>query len=119
MLWCTECDSSGAGAVFVFALIALAFVGYWLPLIVATARRVPHIGSVAVLNLLLGWTLVGWVVAMAMACRDNREVIVSTLYPAQLPVAQPPPGWFPDSTSRHQLRYWDGTRWTSQVSDKG
>jgi Protein of unknown function (DUF2510) len=31
------------------------------------------------------------------------------------PVA--PAGWFADTTSRHQLRYWDGSRWTENVAD--
>jgi hypothetical protein len=28
-------------------------------------------------------------------------------------------GWQPDPTGRHELRYWDGTAWTDQVSDQG
>ncbi|MCU1344552.1 MAG: hypothetical protein JWL70_818 [Acidimicrobiia bacterium] len=36
----------------------------------------------------------------------------------------PPPGstpanWYPDPTSRHEHRYWDGTGWTDHVSDHG
>ncbi len=27
--------------------------------------------------------------------------------------------WYADPTRRHQLRYWDGTRWTEHVSDQG
>lgn len=27
--------------------------------------------------------------------------------------------WYPDPTGRHELRYWDGTRWTEHVSDQG
>ena len=30
-----------------------------------------------------------------------------------------PAGWHPDPTGRHQLRYWDGLRWTGHVSDVG
>lgn len=29
------------------------------------------------------------------------------------------PAWQPDPTGRHELRYWDGTRWTDHVSDRG
>jgi Uncharacterized conserved protein len=30
-----------------------------------------------------------------------------------------PANWYPDTTGRHELRYWDGTRWTEHVSDQG
>jgi Protein of unknown function (DUF2510) len=30
-----------------------------------------------------------------------------------------PPGWNPDPTGRHEYRYWDGGRWTDDVSDNG
>lgn len=55
-------------------LIAVAFVLYWVPLIVAARRKVPNVGSVAVVNLFLGWTIIGWIVALAMALRDPRPV---------------------------------------------
>jgi len=31
----------------------------------------------------------------------------------------PPPGWHPDPSGRHELRYWDGSRWSEHVSDSG
>jgi hypothetical protein len=30
-----------------------------------------------------------------------------------------PQGWHPDPTGRHQVRWWDGTRWTDWVGDHG
>lgn len=30
-----------------------------------------------------------------------------------------PASWHPDPTGRHQLRYWDGSRWTDHVADNG
>lgn len=41
-----------------------------MPWWVAIRRRVPNTGSIIVIDIFLGWTLVGWVVAMAMACRS-------------------------------------------------
>ncbi|HCA92083.1 MAG TPA: hypothetical protein DEP10_09070 [Alphaproteobacteria bacterium] len=49
----------------IFLSISLAF--YFLPTIVAVKRSVRNGGSVFILNLLLGWTLIAWVVALAMA----------------------------------------------------
>jgi hypothetical protein len=51
------------------ALAVVLLVIYMLPSIVAAHRQVPNVGSVVVIDLLLGWTLIGWVVAMAMAAR--------------------------------------------------
>jgi hypothetical protein len=28
-------------------------------------------------------------------------------------------GWYPDPAARHEVRYWDGTRWTERVADNG
>lgn len=33
--------------------------------------------------------------------------------------AQTPADWFPDPTRRHDLRFWDGDRWTEHVSSRG
>ncbi|HEY1688798.1 MAG TPA: superinfection immunity protein [Solirubrobacteraceae bacterium] len=46
---------------------------FFLPSVVAVARKARHQGSVVVLNLFLGWTFVGWVVALAMACRSAER----------------------------------------------
>ena len=62
--------SSGGGAA-AFGFILLAGL-YFLPTIVATTRKVRHQGSVVVINLFLGWTLIGWVVALSMACRTKN-----------------------------------------------
>jgi Protein of unknown function (DUF2510) len=65
----------------------------------------------------------GAVLAVVVAVRRNRA---RRLLPA--PAAQPvttwrqatgPAGWFADPGGRHELRYWDGQRWTGHVSDRG
>jgi hypothetical protein len=52
------------------AVLAGILAVYFAPTLVAFARDVPNKGSVIVINTLLGWTLVGWVVALAMAARS-------------------------------------------------
>lgn len=42
---------------------------YWFPSILAFMRHVPAKGQVVVVNLFLGWTVIGWVVALVMALR--------------------------------------------------
>ncbi|MFJ1897417.1 MULTISPECIES: superinfection immunity protein [unclassified Streptomyces] len=63
--------SSGV-SIGVLLLIVLIVVAYFVPTVVAFARGVSNSGSVFVLNLFLGWTVVGWVVALAMAVRSTQ-----------------------------------------------
>jgi len=65
----------------------------------------------------------GAVLAVVVALRRRRA---RRLLPA--PAAQPvsmwgqatgPAGWFADPGRRHELRYWDGQRWTEHISDHG
>ena len=49
----------------------LGLVLYFVPAIVAFVRKVPNQVSVLVINLFLGWSLIGWVVALAMAARSK------------------------------------------------
>jgi T4 superinfection immunity protein len=53
-----------------YGAVLFAFGAYCAPTIVAVKRKVPNQGSVAVINILLGWTFIGWVVALAMAVRS-------------------------------------------------
>ena len=63
------------------AVLVLAVAGsaalYLLPVLIGAARRVPGLGAVAVINVLLGWTLAGWAVALAMSlpapCTPPRQ----------------------------------------------
>lgn len=46
---------------------------YFLPGITASKRHHPQLQSIAVVNLFLGWTLVGWVAAMAWAVNNPQS----------------------------------------------
>src|SRR3954468_16516921 len=91
-----------------FALLVVGFV-YFLPSIVGRSRGVTNLGSVFVLNLFLGWTLIGWVVALAMAARTVQPK------PPVLPTPSLPAK--ADTSSRERrhvglgrMRYPPGTR---------
>jgi hypothetical protein len=66
------------------AVLGLLFVPYWIPTLIAFVRHHPSAGGIAVLNLLLGWTFIGWVVALVWALSDNspragqQTVVVNT-----------------------------------------
>lgn len=71
---------------------------YLLPVLVGAARHVPDLGAVAVIDILLGWTLIGWVVALAMALRSVTPSgpvvqLVQSLPPAPRPPGQLPAAW--------------------------
>lgn len=52
-----------------FAYLLLAIAAYWAPTITAAARHIQGLGQVVTVNLFLGWTGIGWIVALAMAFR--------------------------------------------------
>ncbi len=53
-----EIITGGIGhAVFMLALVTV----YFAPTVIAAHRDIPNAGSVAVINLFLGWTFIGWV----------------------------------------------------------
>lgn len=56
-------------------IVAILTAGYMLPWAIAAVRDVPH-WSVLWVNLLLGWTIVGWILALVMSLRTQRGVIV-------------------------------------------
>ena len=61
-----------AGIFFAIVWLVLGVAFYFLPAIVASNRKHPNATAILVLNLLAGWTFVGWVVAMAWAFTSTR-----------------------------------------------
>ena len=52
----------------IFTVVALLFLAvYFLPTFVAVARKKVNEGAIFVLNLFLGWSLIGWVIALVWA----------------------------------------------------
>ena len=52
--------------------IGFALPGYFLPSVLAGHFDHPHMVQIVALNLLLGWTLFGWIAAIAWASWGNR-----------------------------------------------
>lgn len=55
-------------------LLVVSFVLYFLPTLVADSRKHPNATSIFVLNLLLGWTVIGWVGSLVWAYSKISEV---------------------------------------------
>jgi hypothetical protein len=58
--------------------LAVMVLMYWLPTIVAVVRRTPSALGVAMLNFFLGWTVIGWIIALvlALAAYPAERVVV-------------------------------------------
>lgn len=61
---------AAVGVLMTIVGIVLSLAAYLAPSIVALIRKAPNTASVAAVNVLLGWSLIGWAVALAMALRD-------------------------------------------------
>ena len=59
-----------------FPFFGFGFVMYFLPSIVALARNKRDITAIMLLNLFLGWTLIGWVVALVWAVKTDVPMVV-------------------------------------------
>ena len=64
------------------ALVAVAWIVailtcmYMLPWAVAVTRNRSNMGVIGLLNFLLGWSFVGWVVSLVMACMSEPAPVV-------------------------------------------
>ena len=78
---------------FVFGTLGAAgIITYLLPVLIGWYRHVPDLGAVAVINIALGWTLFGWVIALAMALRSRPAPAAAVhVYQSAPPISASPP----------------------------
>jgi Superinfection immunity protein len=60
------------------ALATLIIAGYFLPSLVSVLRHKRNAEAIFVLNLLLGWTLVGWVIALVWAVTVDTATVYAS-----------------------------------------
>lgn len=60
----------------IFPFFGFGLVMYFLPLLIALARSKRDLLTIGLLNLFLGWTLIGWVVALVWALKTDPVVVV-------------------------------------------
>jgi hypothetical protein len=53
-------------------LIAMLVIAYLLPVWVAMGRECKATAGIAIVTIFLGWTFVGWVVALAWAASGDK-----------------------------------------------
>lgn len=54
-------------------IIVVVGVLYFTPMLVAAKRNHRNLGPIAVVNILLGWSLIGWAIALAWSLSANVE----------------------------------------------
>lgn len=69
MPWDLGGSQTGVG---LFGLVCI-LGWYFFPTTIAASRKQPNTLAIFVLNLLLGWTLLGWVVAMVWAFAGSKK----------------------------------------------
>lgn len=81
--------------------MAAGTVMYFLPTIVAIMQHRNNVGTIAVINTLLGWSCVGWVIALIMAVTKDAQ-------PVQVVHVQQNMGYMPGGYPQPQSSYTRG-----------
>ena len=71
--------------------VAAALVFYFIPYMLARQNKKENSGAIGALNFFLGWTLVGWVVALVWAMSKDPKVSQPLPVIANAPVPPPAP----------------------------
>lgn len=54
--------------------LSIATVAYFTPTLVAMARGKENTGAILLINVLTGWTVLGWLLAIGLAAGEKRNV---------------------------------------------
>jgi hypothetical protein len=65
-------ESSVTSGFTILAIIAFSF--YSIPSIIALIRRKRNTVAIVALNILLGWSIIGWVVSLVWSLTKDQEV---------------------------------------------
>jgi hypothetical protein len=108
----------------VSALVAvLALIVYMMPGIVAGRRHNRNLTAVWVVDLALGWTVIGWIIAVAMAIAGQTQVQALAKQTRSMPTAplSPDGQWWWDGRQYNPMPtaplssdwrwWWDGRQW--------
>ena len=61
---------------FFFPFFGFGFVMYFLPSIIALARSKRDTLAIFLLNFFLGWSVIGWIVALVWAVKNDVPAVV-------------------------------------------
>lgn len=64
-------------------VLLLLLVAYFLPSVIAVARKKTQVTPILLIDLLLGWTVIGWIGALIWALLPERVDPANRMPPAQ------------------------------------
>jgi hypothetical protein len=70
-------------------IVIFALVLYFLPAIVASCREHHNKSAILALNLFLGWTFVGWVIALVWSLTNSAQAVATAAPPPAATIAPP------------------------------
>ena len=59
-----------------FPFFGIGFVMYFLPTIIALVKSKRDAVAILLLNLFLGWSVIGWIIALVWASRNDAPAMV-------------------------------------------
>lgn len=83
-------------------ILFVLFVPYFLPTIIAVLGKKSNAGGVFAVNLFLGWTLIGWVIALVWALSSDSSVRPPTVIVNNAPPAPGPSPAYEASASGYK-----------------
>ena len=71
-----------SGGLVIIVIFAIAL--YFIPSIIALSKRRDNTGAIFILNLFLGWSFIGWIVALVWAVtnKTNQQIIINSNIPS-------------------------------------
>jgi len=70
-------------------VIVVVIAAYLLPTLIAWLRHASELAVVVIVNVALGWTVLGWWVALVLALRRTASPVVQVV--SQVNMSAPPP----------------------------
>jgi len=78
MLWSRNLSSvissDAASPLLGIVLLLVGVILYFLPAIIASRKRKRNATAIGALNLLLGWTVAGWIIALIWALTNDPPI---------------------------------------------
>lgn len=77
-LFAGSTDSQSLRFIFMMTGWLAVIIFYFYPMYEAHFRKQPNFDAIFMVNLLLGWTFIGWIVALVWSLREPEKVAVVT-----------------------------------------